>query len=352
VSGGGKDREIVVGDGMSSEELPDNRSRAFHDLIVGLVCFDTLFAPVWAAGRLHAMLGGELFWRLTDAGVLRLLWWTDQFGMVFQGKDDLAGGQLNQFSVMQTDGQPDTPGRTLRQQLGPVPGKEAEANKHISRLEERIVQIETSAVRNVLRKTYGLLLRPSIRDVLGISQGSSVMSIARWQTFPVMRLATLVKVADTCAHLGLSSARVNIGAAGLAGPAFSISVGAEMAEDAAGYVVAGGFASDLGALAEREPAVLQAVVAFRDTETGIKLRREIFTRLSVREGHDAALAVNEALREAIPVRILQEARDEMTKLFITEVRHRGCRLPFGATSRSPKGPYLCGAIEAAGFSAS
>lgn len=53
----GRTLEAVVGTGFTNEELPDNRSTAIHDIIVGLLCFDQIYAPINAAGRIHDMLG-------------------------------------------------------------------------------------------------------------------------------------------------------------------------------------------------------------------------------------------------------------------------------------------------------
>lgn len=312
----GTTMQVIVGEGFSQNEMPNNTSRALHDVVVGLLCFDKLFAPVFAAGKLHLLLGSPLFWKLVTTGVLNFVSWKNHLGIVFPSAASLSGGELNIFAVETPDGQPDPPGRELRRQIAPAPGREREAEDQLQSLERKIIHLDDRAEGRICSRTLSLLLRGSVRAALSISEGTPISSIARWQMFPVLRLATLVRVAGTCSHLGIPSARLNVGIAGLAGPAFSLTAGAETTDDAAGYVVAGSFASDLGAIVQRNPAVLDSILSFRETATGTRLRQEILQRLSVQNGYDAALAINAGLKEVVPSKLLQEARDEMTKLFV------------------------------------
>jgi len=50
-----------VGHGIAQSELPDDRSTAMHDLVVGLLCFDEVFVPLKSAYKVHDLVTSGLF---------------------------------------------------------------------------------------------------------------------------------------------------------------------------------------------------------------------------------------------------------------------------------------------------
>jgi len=63
----------LVGLGFVKGELPDNETVAFHDLAVGLTCFDRVFLPLDALNILHDRATPEVFWALIDSGAIRFV---------------------------------------------------------------------------------------------------------------------------------------------------------------------------------------------------------------------------------------------------------------------------------------
>ena len=147
-----------------------------------------------------------------------------------------------------------------------------------------------------------------------MSEGTPVSSIPRWAAFPVLRLAALVRLGIACRELGVSSVRVPMGGASLLGPAFATPAGRYFADETAGYVVCGRVSANLGAIGESSRALCDAVVDFRSSIAGAKLRGEIASRLDVDDGADFGAAVNAGLTEAVPARFLEEARNEFMRV--------------------------------------
>jgi hypothetical protein len=310
----GAKRQMIVGTGFTNEEFPDIRSTAMHDLIVGLLCFDHVYTSISSVGRAHALLGAERFWRLVQEGVLSFVNWTQQEGIIFPSTGSVSGGDLCSFAHFNSDQTKRTVAQIVRKQLTSAPGKEGVAERLFTRLEastQEITPAEEGGIPNAVRS---LLLRPSIREHLGMSAGVPLGSLPRWNVFPVLRLANTVKIGAACRVLRISSAKLDFGTATLAGPSFAAATGLDWADDTAGYVLSGQFAADLGAVALQDPSLLDLILGFRETSAGEELRREISARLSASEGAEVNVAINSGLRSAVPSAALQKARDAFVNL--------------------------------------
>jgi len=126
-----------------------------------------------------------------------------------------------------------------------------------------------------------------------------------------------VKLGAACRILGIGSAKLDFGAAQLAGPAFSISPGAESwSHKAASYTMCGRFDADLGEYVRQEPSILKTVLQFRDIQAGVALRKEILSYLNASEGGEVAVAINGGLRKTIPTDILDKAKDQFVSLLV------------------------------------
>ena len=314
----GVEKQVIVGTGFSDAEVPDNRSTAMHDLIVGLLCFDQVVAPVQALGRLHSLIGPDRFWALVREDILALINWSHQECMIFPNADSLASGDLGSLELYNPDLTKHSVGQAIREQLKPAPGKEAAAERLFSELEPKIRELAVSEEGSIPKLVRGLLLRPSIRGILGISGGTPLNSFARWQIFPVLRLASVAKIGTACRILRLGSAKLDFGTSRLAGPAFASVCGSEWTDDTAGYVISGRFAADLGHVVLQEPSLIDTVLAFRDTQQGVSLRAEVQSRLAASEGAEVSVAVNSALKASIPATALQAARDQFVSLLVSE----------------------------------
>jgi len=227
---------------------------------------------------------------------------------------------MGSVSVFNPDRTKRTVAELIRKQLAPVGGMEHSAERLFELLEANTREIRVDEEGGIPARTRALLLRPSIRQLLGISGGTPATSIARWQVFPVLRLAEAVKIGVACEVLGIISAKLDMGTAGLAGPAFACAGGSEWTDDVASYVVRGRYGANLGSAALRDRGVLDAVLTFRRTEAGREIRAEIFERLATAEGGDVAVAVNGCLKNAIPKDILQGAQEQFIRLLTSDLK--------------------------------
>ncbi len=313
----GKALELVTGAGFTVDELPSHQSTAMHDLLVGLLCFDQVVAPVHTAARVHNLLNPERFWALVREGSLAFVAWKRQEFVIYPDSGAITQGDLGSGEIGNADRTTRTLQQVIRGQLAATPGQESLGEGLLSELEGKVREVtleEEGCIPDLVR---GLLLRPSVRQLLGISGGTAVNSLPRWHAFPILRLASVVRIGVTCRALGASSSKLDFGASALAGPAFAASWGIEWVDDVASYVLCDRFGTDVGRLAVADPRILDAVRTFRDTSAGTSLRREVLYRLAASEGAEVAAAVNGGLKASLPLRVLQEARDEFVGLYVS-----------------------------------
>ncbi len=312
----GKERQAIIGHGIDQSELPLNLSTAMHDLIVGLVCFDKVYAPISSLGRTHSLLGADLFWELVKNNCLEFIQWEEQQAIFYTHPEEVAGGELCSFEIYDKDKRSRTIQDIIKKQIYPVPGKEKEANELFQLLEGKTVLINRFDEPNIPRMVKGLLLRPSLRAVLGISDGVSLNSLPRWIRFPVLRLANVVKIGTTCQQLGIASVKLEFGMDGLVGPAFALSSGMEVADNVTSYVLSGRYNTNIAKYVRDNPSTLKTILVFRDSMAGLELRKEIIHQLSCGYGSDFVSAVNASLKAALPSAALQNAHDQFMGLLL------------------------------------
>jgi len=287
-----------------------------HDLIVGLVCFDKVYAPISSLGRTHSLLGADLFWELVKNNCLEFIQWEEQQAIFYTHPEEVAGGELCSFEIYDKDKRSRTIQDIIKKQIYPVPGKEKEANELFQLLEGKTVLINRFDEPDIPRMVKGLLLRPSLRSVLGISDGVSLNSLPRWIRFPVLRLANVVKIGTTCQQLGIASVKLEFGMDGLVGPAFALSSGMEVADNVTSYVLSGRYNTNIAKYVRDNPSTLKTILVFRDSMAGLELRKEIIHQLSCGYGSDFVSAVNASLKAALPSAALQNAHDQFMGLLL------------------------------------
>lgn len=122
--------------------------------------------------------------------------------------------------------------------------------------------------------------------------------------------------------LGIASVKFEFGSDKLAGPAFAAAFGKEFAESFAGYVVAGNFSTNLGDFVRHNPQILNTILNFRETQAGIRLRREILSHLAVSSGGEVAASVNAGLASVLPIRVIEDARTNFARLSVADASAR------------------------------
>ena len=90
---------VTTGLGFSSEELLTRQSTALNDLLVGLTCFDIVYAPFDAVTRLIRLLGKSLFISLVKNGELRFIHWERELTLIFRSTDILRRGELDLITI-------------------------------------------------------------------------------------------------------------------------------------------------------------------------------------------------------------------------------------------------------------
>ena len=117
--------------------------------------------------------------------------------------------------------------------MNDYPGREKTAGELFSLLEKNIKIVDRSLESSIPNLVRGLLLRPSLRKMIGMSGGVLTTSIPQWMKFPVLRLANVVKIGCACQLLGIASTKLEFGTASLAGLAFSAPSGKILTDEMA-----------------------------------------------------------------------------------------------------------------------
>lgn len=316
-------RSAYIGNGFDNSELPLSSSTAMHDVIVGLLCFDIVYCPLAALSRLHDLLGSDFFWELVRNGCLKFIEWKSQEAIIYPHANSITGGDLGSLQALNKDKKEKTIQEIIRKHLKPAPGKEKTAEELFCLLENNIITIDSSLEPSVPHLVRGLLLRPSLRKMIGMSGGVLTTSIPLWMRFPVLRLANVVKIGCACQLLGIASTKLEFGTASLAGLAFSAPSGKIATDEMASYVLTGRFDMDLGKLVLEDPSILLAILRFRDTQDGFALRKDILEQLSLGLDSDFVTSVNASLSSSIPPRTLQAARDKLAGLLTPKYYESG-----------------------------
>lgn len=312
-------RHMIVGEGYLNGEVELPNYSALHDIIVGLICFDIVCVSIDNLARVHDLLGSEAFWIFVKSGSLRLVIPPSEPAIIFPNEQSPVGF-LTAVALGSRErlGEPiRSISERIREQIKSVPGKEQEVDELLQFLETSAIDASEPVMTDQLpAKTHGALINPSIRRMLGVGEGTPVGAIPRWVAFPILRLARVINNGRICQRIHANSTRMIWGTEKLAGVAFSASAGTEWADSAASYVLTGHFNSDVGAFIEREPSLLLHILKFRDSSVGEGFRREVAQRLATDNGSEIITAINAGLNQAIPIQVLQKARDQLAGLYI------------------------------------
>lgn len=312
-------RQMIVGEGYVDGEVELHDYSALHDVVVGLICFDIVCVSIDHLAQVHTLLGSEAFWIFIKSGSLRLVLPPSEPVIIFP--DELSPiGFLTAVAFGSRERLGESIRNTserIREQIFPAPGKEQEAEELFQFLESSALDASEPVMTDSLpAKTHGALINPSIRRMLGVSEGTPVGAIPRWVAFPIIRLARVIRNGRICQRIQANSTRMIWGNEKLASVAFSTTTGTEWADDAASYVLSGQFNSDVGAIISREPGLLLNILKFRESSVGEDFRREVVQRLAADEGSQIVTAINAGLHQAIPSSVLQKARDQLSGIFI------------------------------------
>ncbi len=313
--------QMVIGEGYVDGEVELHNYSALHDVVVGLICFDVVCFSIDHLAIVHDLLGSEVFWVLVTVGAIRLVLPPSEPSVMFKDEEalvgDLGATTLGSKSSSAESFSPIGASEKIRKLLSPAPGKDSEAERLFQLLESTILDASDIELSSALpHKTRSALMHPSIRRLLGVSGGTPINAVPRWLAFPILRLANVIRRGQICQRINASATRIIWGSERLASAAFSVSAGQEWADDAASYALTGRFNSDIGSIVAQQPELLLRITDFRQSAIGASFRREVAQRLEVDEGGKIVIAINAGLRQALPMSVLEKARDQLSGLFV------------------------------------
>ncbi len=324
----------IVGLGFVKGELPDNETVAFHDLAVGLTCFDRVFLPLNALTILHDRATPEVFWALMDSGAIRFVDVVHQplyvsateslFGDV--GVTVIRDPLQKEVGItvirdpLQKEKEERSTMSEIRRLIKPALGREEEGNKRIDGLASRVERFADSVALNLGQMVRDALLLPRVSKLLGYSDYALPNRIPRWLAYPTLRFAHLVETGLICNQLNIRASRVPFGGVSLLSAAFNIKPAEQTVFEYASFVMAGAFGSNLSAYIERNPGALLGLIKFRESAEGEALRREVSDRLDANDGTEFSAAIEGSLQRAIPTAVLQAARNKFSTLMKAESR--------------------------------
>jgi len=316
----GKDKiNAIVGLGFVQWELPSSESVAFHDLAVGLLCFDRVFLPLASLGVLHERATSEVFWALLASDAIKFI--DVVHNPFYVARPDSVIGDVG-IARIQEPNQNETRSSmsVVRAMLTPVTGMEKQAETLIEGLESKIRQFDASQHLNLAGMVRDSLLMPRVSQLLGFSEYITTGRIPRWLAYPTLRFAHLVQTGLICNQLKIRAARIPFGGELLLSAAFNVRPAENTVYEYASFVMAGAFGSNLSYYLERNPRVLLDLLKFRESPEGEALRGEISDRLKTNDGAEFASAIDGGLRRAVSAPVLQAARNKYSELMKADGR--------------------------------
>lgn len=307
----------IIGLGFRQGELPTSETVAFHDLAVGLVCFDRVYLPLDVVGILHERATSPVFWLLVDSGALQFV--DIVHAPVFASSPDSIMGDIGIFRNQDPRlTETRSPLNVIGKMLKPAAGKEVEGEAKIEALAAKVISFSLSEKLGLPTMVRDALLLPRVSQLLGFSEYVVPNTIPRWLAYPTIRLAHLVQTGLICDELHIRAARVPFGGTSLLSAAFSVKPAEQNVYDYASFVLTGAYGSNLSHYIENNPAVLLKILEFRESGEGEALRREIADRLETNDGTEFSAAIDGGLKKAIPIAVVQVAKDRFSTLLKTD----------------------------------
>ena len=309
---GKQNHEVILGMGFVDEEVPGLRYTAVEDLVVGLLCFDLVFAPLGAISKLHTILGSDRFWRLIDSEAVRFLWMTHDHAVVYP--PDTSIGELTHIRLVTEQKQDLTLGDALRRQLHPNPGHEDIFPRLVSKLEKCCHEVPEQDFSAAAQVAGGSILSGKLRGLLGFSDAFQVSRIPRWNVFGLLRLAHVALAGVICHRFGLRAAKLQFGTEVLASATYGLIAERDTASEVASYVVTGRFSGHFADEFEKNPDLLNYLLLYRESPEAIALRKEVGDMLAGDAGAEFVAALNAGLKRFVSTGTLEKARHKFSMI--------------------------------------
>ncbi len=302
-----------IGLGFVQGELPSSATVAFHDLAVGLTCFDRVYLPLESLKILHDRATSEVFWALMNSGAIKFV---DVIHSPFiVSKPEELTGDIGIARIQDPKHQETRSSMSVvRKTLKPAPGREEVGQKMIESLSSCVITFTDSETFNLAGMVRDALLLPRVSKLLGYSDFIVTNRIPHWLAYRTLRFAHLVQTGLICNQLQIQASRVPFGGISLLSAAFSVKSAEQTVFDYASFVLAGVFGSNLSTFLERNPRSLLKLIQFRESAEAEALRREVLDRLDKNDGTEFSAAIEGSLKKAIPTAVLEAARNRFSTL--------------------------------------
>jgi SIR2-like domain len=314
----GTRRQMTVGLGFTNEELPLQPSTAHHDVVVGLICFDFIYFSLADIGKVHVLLGPDVFWQAINADIVRFTHLLHEPAIM--SMEGSVFGDIGLVSISDITGAVEPSGALIRRQIVPAPGNESIAEKLFSELEGRVRVFGEGDNMELASLVRTSLMMPDVARLLGIGEAILPSQVPQWLTFPYLRMAHLVHTGAVCSRLGIQSAHIPFGGTVLTSAAFGVQSASESADSYASYVLSGRFDSEMGVALAEQSVIFQAILHFRKTAEGEAFRGEIRDQLLTNAAREFSASVNAGLKRNIPVGVLQKAKDKLSSLLTANIK--------------------------------
>lgn len=315
---GQKSIEFTVGLGFTNDELSDATSTGLQDLITGLLCFDTIAFPLGSIASVHDILGSDLFWRVVSESCFKFVWRKSDRVIIFPSGESLTDGDIS--SVTHSKPGEETPkiDSILREIILSGTLDEADYNKRMELLKSFVIDERPAVEPTSENLVRGVLLHQHVQRAIGMSECVMPSKIPRWLVYPVLRVAHVVDTGITTQTYGMAATSIPFGGNILAGPIFSATSSGDWTQQAANYVIAGEITARLAINPSHVNDLVNGMLRYRDTESGVQFRKTILECLSVKAGAEFSSAINAGLQRAIPMDALNKARSGI-KAYIPDV---------------------------------
>jgi len=317
---------VTVGPGWRDGEYPVTSSRAFHDLLVGLLCFEVVYIPATFIAPFFKSLTIQIAATLVKEGAVRFVYAPDSIATMFP--EALAPlGSLGMLHRVDKDSENSAmPARTLIERAFVRSEQNgAEVDRLVGLLENTTVTIRVPD--NVANDVRGSLLMPRVSRLLGMSEAVNPDQVPHWLRFPILRMGETVLAATVSRTLAATSVTLPYGGQALASAAFDSLLGSHDISDYASYIVARKMNVNLSGLVDADKTILLRVLKFRESKAAIDLRNEVQGSLAADKENAFSSAIDGGVRSFVRSSILERAALEMQELMTSPREFGGAIWP-------------------------
>ena len=162
----------LIGLGFAQGELPSSETVAFHDLAVGLICFDRVFLPLSSVGALGERTPENVLWPIVESGAIKFV--DIIHNPFFVAMPESLVGEVG-IARIQDPRQQETRSSLseIRKMVKAAPGGEQQTENRIERLNAAVISFSDSERLGLPAMVREALLLPHVSELLTARGASS-----------------------------------------------------------------------------------------------------------------------------------------------------------------------------------